>query len=92
MLLETIAQEPLVRQRLLHLRGLIALQRGEDELALDLLDEAIRLDPADGEAHANLGALLLKARQYPQALAAYAAALTLRPDQCGGAASAWRAR
>ncbi|MCA6120300.1 tetratricopeptide repeat protein [Bradyrhizobium sp. WSM 1704] len=79
-LLETIAQEPLVRQRLLHLRGLIALQRGEDEQALDLLDEAIRLDPADGEAHANLGALLLKARQYPQALAAYAAALTLQPS------------
>lgn len=79
-LLETIAQEPLVRQRLLHLRGLIALQRGEDELALDLLDEAIRLDPADSEAHANLGALLLKARQHPQALAAYAAALTLQPN------------
>ncbi|MBR0871352.1 tetratricopeptide repeat protein [Bradyrhizobium tropiciagri] len=79
-LLETIAQEPLVRQRVLHLRGLIALQREEDEQALDLLDEAIRLDPADAEAHANLGALLLKARQYPQALAAYAAALTLQPS------------
>lgn len=78
-LLETMADEPLVRQRVLHLRGLIALHREEDERALDLLDEAIRLDPADGEAHANLGVLLLKARQHPQALAAYAAALTLQP-------------
>ncbi|QPF87798.1 tetratricopeptide repeat protein [Bradyrhizobium genosp. L] len=79
-LLETMEGEPLVRQRVLHLRGLIALHRDEDERALDLLEEAIQLDPSDGEAHANLGVLLLKARQHPQALAAYAAALTLQPD------------
>ncbi|WP_244066673.1 tetratricopeptide repeat protein [Bradyrhizobium sp. Ce-3] len=59
---------------------MIALQREEDERALELIEEAIRLNPADGEAHGNLGVLLLKGRQYPQALAAYTAALTLRPD------------
>src|SRR5262249_41127973 len=80
LLFETLEAEPLARPRALHLRGVIALQRGEDERALDLLDEAIRLDPADGDAHANLGLLLLKARQLPQALAAYAAAVTIRPD------------
>ncbi|MCC8961266.1 tetratricopeptide repeat protein [Bradyrhizobium sp. Pear76] len=79
-LLETLQDEPLVRQHGLHLRGVIALHRDEDEQALDLLEEAIRLNPADGEAHANLGVLLLKARQHPQALAAYAAALTLQPN------------
>ncbi len=79
-LLETMAQEPIVRQRVMHLRGVIALYRGEDENALDFLEEAIQLEPADADAHANLGGLLLKSGQYPQALAAYAAALTLRPD------------
>lgn len=79
-LLETIEHEAGVRQRALHMRGVIALYRGEDEQALELLEEAIRLDPADNEAHANLGALLLKDHQHPQALAAFAAALTLRPD------------
>lgn len=79
-LFETVASEPVVRPRVQHIRGLIALQRDEDERALDLLEEAIQLDPGDGEAHANLGLLLLKVRQYPQALAAYAAAVTLRPE------------
>ncbi|WP_076862725.1 tetratricopeptide repeat protein [Bradyrhizobium mercantei] len=79
-LLETMQDEPLVRSHVLHVRGVIALQREEDERALELIEEAIRLNPADGEAHGNLGVLLLKGRQYPQALAAYTAALTLRPD------------
>ena len=79
-LLETMEQQPTVRQRVMHLRGVIALYRGEDENALDFLEEAVRLQPTDAEAHANLGTLLLKSRQYPQALAAYAAALTLQPE------------
>lgn len=79
-LFETMEQEPLVRPRVLHIRGVIALNRGDDERALELLEEAIQLNPADSDAHANLGLLLLKVRQYPQALAAYAAALTVRPD------------
>lgn len=79
-LFETVASEPAARPRVQLIRGVIALQRGEDERALDLLEEAIQLNPADGEAHANLGLLLLKARQHSQALAAYAAALTLLPN------------
>jgi tetratricopeptide (TPR) repeat protein len=79
-LLETMEQEPMVRPRVLHIRGVIALNRGEDQRALELLEEAIQLDPADGDAHANFGLLLIKANQHPQALAAYAAALTLRPN------------
>jgi Flp pilus assembly protein TadD len=80
LLFATMEQEPAVRPLALHIRGVIALHRGEDERALDLIEEAIRLNPADSEAHANLGLLLLKVRQNPQALAAYAASLTLRPD------------
>jgi tetratricopeptide (TPR) repeat protein len=77
---ETIASEPAVRPQVLHIRGVIALHRGEDERALELIEEAIRLNPGDSDAHANFGLLLLKVGQRPQSLAAYAAALTLRPD------------
>jgi tetratricopeptide (TPR) repeat protein len=79
-LLDTIGQDPLARQRVLHIRGVIALRRGEEEKALDFLEEAIRLDPSDAEAHANLAQILLHAGQYPQAFAAFAAALSLQPD------------
>jgi tetratricopeptide (TPR) repeat protein len=79
-LFETMETEPAVRPMVRHIRGVIALHRGDDERALDLIEEAIRLNPADGEAHANLGLILFKSRQYPQALAAYASALTLRPN------------
>jgi tetratricopeptide (TPR) repeat protein len=79
-LFETVASEPAVRPQVLHIRGVIALHRGEDDRAMELIEEAIRLNPADSDAHANFGLLLLKVRQQPQALAAYAAALTLRPD------------
>ena len=78
-LFETMEAEPTVRPMVQHVRGVIALQRGDDERALDLIEEALRLNPADGEAHANLGLILLRGGQYPQALAAYASALTLRP-------------
>jgi tetratricopeptide (TPR) repeat protein len=79
-LFKTMEHEPAVRPLVQHIRGVIALHRGEDERALDLIEEAIRLNPTDADAHANLGLLLLRAGQHPQALAAYAAALTLRPD------------
>jgi tetratricopeptide (TPR) repeat protein len=78
-LFETIASEPAVRPQVLHLRGIIALHREEHERALELIEEAIRLNPGDSDTHANFGLLLLRVRQHPQALAAYAAALTLRP-------------
>jgi tetratricopeptide (TPR) repeat protein len=79
-LFETMASEPMVRPLVQHIRGVIAINRGEDALALELIEEAIRLNPTDAEAHANLGLVLFKDRQHPQALAAYAAAVTLRPD------------
>lgn len=80
LLYATIAEEPSVKPLVQHMRGVIAIHLGEDDRAQQLIEEALRLNPTDGEAHANLGLLLLKGRQYPTALAAYAAALTLRPD------------
>jgi tetratricopeptide (TPR) repeat protein len=78
-LFATLDKEPSVRPMVQHVRGVIALHRGDDERALDLIEESIRLNPADGDAHANFGLLLLKVRQHPQALAAYASAVTLSP-------------
>lgn len=79
-LFATVAEEAAVRPLVQHMRGVIAMHLGDDERARQLIEEAIRLNPAAGEAHANLGRLLLKAHQYPAALAAYAAALTLKAD------------
>jgi tetratricopeptide (TPR) repeat protein len=80
LLFATVVQEPTVRPLVLHMRGIIAMHLEEDERALAFIEEAIRLNPADAEAHANLGRLLLKAGRNAGALAAYAAALTLQRD------------
>jgi tetratricopeptide (TPR) repeat protein len=79
-LFNEVAGEPAVRPLVQHMRGVIAHHLGDEERAQDLLEEAVRLNPEDGEAHANLGLVLLTGRQYPTALAAYAAGLTLLPD------------
>ncbi|MGO9673696.1 MAG: tetratricopeptide repeat protein [Methylocella sp.] len=78
-LLATIAADETVKPMVLHLRGLTAMHLGQKERAQQFLQEAIRANPTDCEAHANLGLLLLETRRHPQAAAAYAAALTLDP-------------
>jgi tetratricopeptide (TPR) repeat protein len=79
-LFATVAEEPTVKPLVQHMRGIIAMHLGQDERAQELIEEAIRLNPTDGEAHGNLGRLLLKAHRYPTALAAYASALTIQPN------------
>lgn len=51
------------------------------ERARVLLNEAIRLDPADWEGHYQLGVLLENARDYPAAAAELEAALRNEPDR-----------
>ena len=82
-LLATIAAEPAVKPMVLHLRGVTAMHLGQKERAQQFLQDAIQANPTDSEAHANLGLLLLETRRYPQAAAAYAAALTLDPRNPG---------
>jgi tetratricopeptide (TPR) repeat protein len=78
-LLATIAAHSSLTPFVLHMRGIIAMHLGQNERARQFLSKAIRANPADAEAHANLGILLLDAHQHPAAVAAYAAALSLDP-------------
>lgn len=64
----------------LHFLGMIAAQRGQLAQAVDLIDRAIRLDPAVPAYHGNLGNLLGAQGQYDGAVDAYRRALELRFD------------
>lgn len=79
LLFATLAEERSVKPLVQHMRGVIAIHLGQNARAQELIEEAIQLNPADAEAHANLGRLLLEGEQHPQALAAYAASLALQP-------------
>jgi len=78
-LLSSVADEPEVKPFVRHMRGLIAWRLGDRDKARQLIGEALALNPADAEAHANLGSLLLEDHRFADAAAAYEAALTLRP-------------
>ena len=77
------AQDP-GHAMLYRLRGQIEQQRGEDDAALRDFARAIRLSPANDRQLADLylesGRIAQRKKQYPEALAAYDRALSLRPD------------
>jgi predicted TPR repeat methyltransferase len=64
----------------LHLSGVLARQRGDTAMALDLIGRAIALDATRAIAHCNLGATLQDAGRDADALASYEHALRLQPD------------
>ncbi|WP_338770278.1 tetratricopeptide repeat protein [Massilia sp. METH4] len=64
----------------LHLSGVVARQRGDAPLALQLIGRAIALDGTRAIAHCNLGAALQDAGRDSDALASYERALALQPD------------
>lgn len=63
----------------LHLSGVVARQRGDAQLALDLIGRAIALDGTRAIAHCNLGAAQQDAGRDADALASYERALALQP-------------
>lgn len=63
-----------------HLLGLIALQVGRNERAIQLIKKAIRADPDKAAFHANLGAALLKKGRLDDAQASCRKAIALEPD------------
>ena len=69
----------------LHLSGVIERQRGNPLRAVELIGEALRVDPQQARAHCNLGAALQDLGRVDDALASYEAALRLDP----GYALAW---
>lgn len=76
---EILAQEPTHAGAVHHL-GLIALQRGDVDVAIELIAKAIALQPQYAEAHCNLGNALRGAGKLDEAAAAYREAIRLKGD------------
>ena len=70
----------------LHLMGVLAHQCGREEVAMDWINQAIRINPMIGHYHNSLGEVCRALRMLDQAVECYRRAMELRPD-CG----AWRA-
>ncbi len=64
----------------LHLRGVVALQKGHTLPAVELIRKVIELNPTLAEAHNNLGNALGDLNRYKEALCCYDNALQIKPD------------
>ncbi len=64
----------------LHLLGIIAFQTGRAERAVELIGQAITLNPRSAEAYNNRGTALRNLGRSHEALLDYEQAITLRPD------------
>ena len=70
---------------ILHLLGVLALDRGRPERAIQLISKALHALPGFADAHSNLGNALRAAGRPAEAAASYRRAVALRP----GFAAAW---
>ncbi len=66
--------------RALHLLGVLALQRGCSDDAIEHIRTAIGLDPAEAAWHYNLGNALQQAGRLDEAAASYGEAVRLAPE------------
>ena len=64
----------------LHMFGVIAHQRGNNEVAVDLISKALAAQPDYADAHSNLGAVFQSLGKLDEAAASYEKALAIRPD------------
>jgi tetratricopeptide (TPR) repeat protein len=64
----------------LHLLGVLELQRGNAEAALERIGEALRIDPGNAASHLDLGLALHGLKRFENALASYERALALNPS------------
>jgi predicted O-linked N-acetylglucosamine transferase (SPINDLY family) len=64
----------------LHLLGLVALQTGRAQEALQRISQSLQIDPAQVSAHLNHGVSLRQLGQLEPALASFERALQLDPD------------
>ena len=71
-----------------HLRGLIALQGGECERGVELIQRSLQISPGQPAAHCNLGSALLNLQRPAQALRSFEQAIALH----GQFAPAWHNR
>lgn len=75
-LLEAAPEHPVA----LHLSGVIRLQSGQPQAAVDILEKAVAADPDNAEIHTNLGTAFAGTGQPAKAVASYRKALTLNPN------------
>jgi protein O-GlcNAc transferase len=64
----------------LHLLGVVAIRRGQNQAAVTLINRAIEINPGNAEYYSNLGGALLSLERYPAAVAACRKALKLNPE------------
>ena len=64
----------------LQLLGVIAHQKGDNDIAVDRITKAIAIKPDYAEAHSNLGISLQHIGKPEEAVASYRKALSLKPD------------
>jgi predicted O-linked N-acetylglucosamine transferase (SPINDLY family)/ADP-heptose:LPS heptosyltransferase len=64
----------------LHLLGVLASQRGQAQLAIDLISQSLRINPDNAVAHSNIGLAFHALNRLDEALASHERALTLEPD------------
>lgn len=63
----------------LHLRGVLALQCGQTQRAVELLQESLKLEPRQPLTHRDLGNGLQQMQRFTEALDSYDKALVLKP-------------
>jgi len=64
----------------LHMLGVLHYQTGRHQAAVDLIRQAIAVNPGAAAAHLNLGPPLQKLGRFEEALASYDRALSIKPD------------
>lgn len=64
----------------LHLLGVIALEMGKLDVAIELIGRAVAVKPEFAQGHYNLGNAFLKSGQAEKAAGAYRRAIELKPD------------
>ena len=77
---ESILEAEPANAEALHLLGVVGLQTGSPDRAIDLISQAIEIDEADARFHNNLGEAFRTRRDIPKALASYRAARALDPS------------
>ena len=64
----------------MHLLGVVAMESGKPQEAVDLIERAIRINPSSAVAYSNLGNALQEIGQLEAAVASYDKAIGIKPD------------
>ena len=75
-ILQTDPKHPIA----LHLLGMIALQMGKNDVALDLITKALAVEPNNANAYDAQGNALMNLERLDEAIASYNKALAIEPD------------